>query len=79
VLSGKVSMESCIHGFHMFQAVWDPVMGKTLLCHREIGNSEDMYVVAFYKSEEIIGYVLRKISHLCLRVISNFQKQFGIA
>jgi len=63
----------------MFQAVWDPVMGKTLLCHREIDNSEDIYVVAFYKSEEIIGYVSRKISHLCLAVISNFLKKIGIA
>jgi len=41
----------------MFQVVWDAVMGKTLLCHREIDNSEDMYAVDFYKSEEIIDHI----------------------
>jgi len=31
-------------------------MGKTLLCYKEINISEDMYAVAFYKSEKIVGY-----------------------
>jgi len=57
VLSGEASVESCIHKFHVYQEVWDPVMGEALLCHREIDNSEDMYAVAFYKSEEIVGHI----------------------
>ena len=37
-------------------------MDETLLCHREIDNSEDMYAVAFYKSEEIVGF---ERFHIC--------------
>ena len=64
-LSGEASMESCVHGFHVYQDVWLPVMGETLLCHRETDNLEDRHAVAYYKSEEVVGHVPRKISRLC--------------
>ena len=48
-----------------YQDVWVPVIGETLPCHRETDNSEDIYAVAYYKSEEVVGHMPRKISHLC--------------
>ena len=58
-LSGEASVESCVHGFHVYQDVWLPVMGETLLCHRETDNLEDRHAVAYYKSEEVVGHILR--------------------
>ena len=49
-LSGEASVESCIHRFHVYQEVWNPVMDETLLCHREIDNSEDMLFINLKKS-----------------------------
>ena len=63
-LVGKATVESCVRGFHVYQDVWVPVIGETLLCRRETDNSEDRYAVAYYKSEEV-GHVTWKISHLC--------------
>jgi len=60
---GEASVDSCFHGFHVYQDVWLPVMGETLLGLREDDNSEDRYAVAYYKSEEVVGHVLRKILH----------------
>jgi len=67
-------VDSCIHGFHVYQDVWLLVMGKTLLGLREDGNSEDRYAVAYYKSEEVVGHVPRKISLLC----SSFLRRGGV-
>jgi len=44
----EASMDSCMHGFYMYQNVWTPVMGETLVCQRETINTEDRYVVAVY-------------------------------
>ena len=57
-------MESCVHGFHIYQDVWTPVhvVGEVLGCRRETTNTEDRYAVAVYKSEEVVGHVPRKIS-----------------
>ena len=54
-----------MHGFHMYQDVWLPVVGETLPGHREDDNSEDQYAVTYYKFKEVVGHVLQKISHLC--------------
>ena len=64
-LAGEATVESCVHGFHMYQDVWVSVIGETLPCRRETDNSEDRYAIAYYKSEEVVGHVPRKISRLC--------------
>lgn len=64
-LAGEATVESCVRGFHVYQDVWVPVIGETLPCRRETDNSEDRYAVAYYKSEEVVGHVPRKISRLC--------------
>ena len=65
----EASMDSCVHGFHVYQDIWTPVMGEILVCRRETTNVEDRYAVAVYKSEEVVGYVPRKISFLCAAFI----------
>ena len=56
-LVGQASVDYCMHGFHMYQDVWLPVVGETLPGHREDDNSEDQYAVAYYKSKEVVGHV----------------------
>ena len=58
-------VESCIHGFHVYGAVWKPRIGETLSCSREGGNREDPFAVAVQKSSATVGHVPRRISCVC--------------
>ena len=42
----EVTVESCVHGYNVYQEVWIPVIGKHLKCKQEIGNAEDRHSVA---------------------------------
>ena len=56
---------SCIRGYHVYQSVWDPVIGELLQCHRESRNAMDRYAVSVTKNDEIVGHLPKKISTLC--------------
>ena len=57
-------MESCIHGYHIYQSVWMLVL-KDLICLREPFNSVDKYAVCVKKDDDIIGHLPKKISRIC--------------
>ena len=42
----EASVDSRLRGFHVYQDVWTPVMGKILVCQRETSNTEDIYTIA---------------------------------
>ena len=73
----KATVESCVRRFHVYQDVWVPVIGETLLCRRETDNSEDRYAVAYYKSEEVVGHVPWKISCLCAAFLRRDEAMKG--
>ena len=62
-------MDSCVRGFHVYQDVWNPIIGKVLACRRQTTNIEDRYAIAVYKAEEVVGHVPRKILFLCAAFI----------
>ena len=41
----EASVDSSMRGFHVYQDVWTPVMGKILVCQRETSNTEDRYAM----------------------------------
>ena len=46
----EVSFGGIVRGFHMYQAVWSPVIGEELSTEREHGNPEDAFTVASHGS-----------------------------
>ena len=43
--------DSCIRGYHLYQAIWTAVVGECLVCQRKPLNSSDRYAVAVLKDE----------------------------
>ena len=58
-------MESCVRGYHIYNAIWSAPLGEELQCQREIGNSSDLYAVAVLKDSTTVGHLPRKISRIC--------------
>ena len=64
-MAAEFEMVSCVRGYHVYCTTWSPVLGETLPCAREVGNSQDGYAVAVRKGGVTVGHVPRKISRLC--------------
>ena len=45
-------MESCVRGCHIYQELWEAVIGEELQCQRERDNPADMYAVVVRKNEQ---------------------------
>ena len=58
-------VESCVKGYHIYKDIWDAIIGEELQCARESNNSNDRYVVAVRKNNEVVGHVPRKSSRVC--------------
>jgi hypothetical protein len=60
------STESWIRGCHVYQHIWNAVVGERLLCIRERGNIHDLYAVAVTDVDDnVVGHVPRSISYIC--------------
>ena len=59
--------DNCARGFHIYQDIWTPVIGKELLCEREEGNPNDRYAVSMLNVSTVVGHVPRHISTIFLR------------
>ena len=55
-------VESCVHGFHMYQDIWMLTTGEHISCQMEDSNAFGPYTVAIRKSVSVIGHVSGKIS-----------------
>ena len=64
-------LEAMIHGYHEYQAVWSPVQGELLDCHREPGNRHDPYAVAVVRSSMLVGHMPRCVSSVCSAFIQE--------
>ena len=68
---------SCVGGYHVYKAIWNPNVGELFSCLREEGNSEDLYAVAVI-SVTIHSWQHSEIDVSCLLTSSffkNFQKR----
>ena len=69
-------LESCIRGFHIYKAVWNPTLGEELVCETEFGNIRDPYAVAVQRlatssSFKTVGHVPRHIFAICFFFINR--------
>ena len=66
LMARRVTLDSCVRGYHVFKDIWNPAIGDTLLAKPEFGNSHDPYAVAVVTSDDIVvGHLPRNISTLC--------------
>ena len=48
----KVCFESYVHGFHVYQTVWLPIIGEEKLeCRHEVNNEEDEFLIGIYPND----------------------------
>ena len=41
----EIEVCSCVRGYHVYYALWIPVIGEELVCVREPHNTADRYAV----------------------------------
>ena len=49
----------------MYQEIWTPAEGETLICSRETHNREDPFAVAVLRKGEVVGHVSRSLLCVC--------------
>jgi len=66
------TMESAVHGYHVYQSIWNSRVGEQLECRCENDNIHNMYAVAVMKpGTGVVGHLPRRISTPCNRFIEN--------
>ena len=51
-----------VRGYHKYKDVLVATKGKRLLCHREVDNLYDLFIVVVIKNDYVVGHVPKKIS-----------------
>ena len=65
-------MDSCVHGYHVYNKIWTAVLGEVLITERELHKVADHYSVAVKKhSGETVGHLPKKISMFCSMFIDK--------
>ena len=54
--------DSCVRGYHIYRSIWDPSLGETYPCERELDNEYDKFAVAVKRDSTIVGHIPIKIS-----------------
>jgi len=71
----KFEIQSCVRGYHIYQAFWSSSVGEMLNCAREPRNREDLYAVDTRKAGDVVvGHIPCKVSH----VFSTFLQHDGL-
>lgn len=56
------TLESYIHGHHVYHTIWTQIIGEVLPVKRELTNDYDRFAVVVLKDGEIVGHVPRTLS-----------------
>ena len=57
-----MSFESVVRGFHVYNAIWTPVLNTEHSTQQEHGNTEDQYAVSIINNDVVVGHVLKELS-----------------
>ena len=60
--------ECVIHGYHVYEEIWESTIGKELDCRQEPSNTVDRYAVAVMKSRIVVGHSPKKLSRTSLSI-----------
>ena len=45
VMASEFSVKAMVHGYHIYEDIWDATVGKELQCPRELDNRQDLFAV----------------------------------
>ena len=62
-------MEPCVRHFHIYQKLWEAVIGEELRCQRDRDNPANIYVVVVRKGRTVVGQLSRRLARPCARFI----------
>ena len=57
-----VSFGSVVRRFHVYKAIWTPVLNAEHSTQQEHGNTEDQYAVAIINNDVVVGHVPKELS-----------------
>ena len=57
-----VSFGNVVRGFHVYKAIWTPVLNAKHSTQQEHGNTEDQYAVAIINNDDVVGHVPKELS-----------------
>ena len=69
IVMDSYEIDYCIRGFHVYNTVWNPVIGEELICRQEPSNTMDPYAVLVIEDSIIVGHLPRNISAVCAHFI----------
>ena len=46
-MEDKLAIKLRVHGYHIYNNIWEAAVGEELLCEREPRNTKDRYAVIF--------------------------------
>ena len=55
---------SAVHGYRVYQDLWNPSIGEKLVAKRELNNPMDKHAVKVVKGDETVGHLSRKSSQI---------------
>ena len=61
-------LETVVHGYHIYQVMWEPHVGEPFITLHESGNGHDRHVMAIYRDSEagvVVGHSPREITKTC--------------
>ena len=64
-MASEWEIESCVHGYHIYQSVWTTTLDDEFICARNSFNSIDRYEVAVKNDDTAVGHLPKKISRIC--------------
>ena len=56
-----LQIESCVKGYHIYQDLWEAVIGEELQCPRERDDPADIYTVTIRKGRTVVGHLPRRL------------------
>ena len=45
-MSSEAGGDVCVCGYHIYEDIWNAMVGKVLVCEKEPNNSQDRYAIA---------------------------------
>ena len=67
----SLEVHSYVRGYHAYQHIWDPHIGKVLPLEREPDNPEDKFTVAIIRRNQVVG----NLPFNLVQVVSAFLKR----
>ena len=61
-------VETVVHGYHVYQVLWEPCVGETFIALHESGNEHERHVMAIYRDSDagvVVGHLPQEITKTC--------------